>query len=186
MKFGQILVCCMTNISNMFLAECWRLETSSRLFYDFIKMTIQQDLAVFNGWHIPFLIVLHSPLEKDLESSPRLPNCSKDYWKLLYLIISINWPSLVSSWFVVQKIYSKMHLISCTNTHCDITDLVNHGMYKNTKTWVSWERDIIFLQNKKILTLYFRWHNVRSYRFVAEVTFKMMKLLAVLFIIITE
>ena len=46
MKFGQILVCCMTNISNMLLAECWRLETSSRLFYDFIKMTIQQDLAI--------------------------------------------------------------------------------------------------------------------------------------------
>ena len=49
MKFGQILVCYMTNISNMFLAECWRLETSSRLFYDFIKMTIHQDLAIFNG-----------------------------------------------------------------------------------------------------------------------------------------
>ena len=40
MKFGQILVCYMTNISNIFLAECWRLETSSRLFSDFIKMTI--------------------------------------------------------------------------------------------------------------------------------------------------
>ena len=26
MKFGLVLVCCMTNISNMFLAECWRLE----------------------------------------------------------------------------------------------------------------------------------------------------------------
>ena len=64
MKFGQILVCCMTNISNMFLAECWRLETSSRLFYDFIKITIQQDLAIFNGCHISFLIVLYSPLQK--------------------------------------------------------------------------------------------------------------------------
>ena len=63
-KFGQILVCCMTNISNMFLAECWRLETSSRLFHDFIKITIQQDLAVFNGWHIPFLIVVYLPLQK--------------------------------------------------------------------------------------------------------------------------
>ena len=71
-KFGQILVCCMIKISNMFLDECWRLETSSRLFYDFIL--------------------------------------------LLHLLISINWPSLVTSWFVVQKIYSKMHLISCTNT----------------------------------------------------------------------
>ena len=54
MKFGQIPVCRMTNISNMFLAECWRVETSFRPFYDFIKMTIQQDLAIFNGLHIPF------------------------------------------------------------------------------------------------------------------------------------
>ena len=65
MKFGQKLVCCMTNISNMFLAECWRVETSSRLFYDFIKIKIQQDLAIFNGWHIPFLIVLYSTLQKN-------------------------------------------------------------------------------------------------------------------------
>ena len=193
-KFGQVLVCCMTNISNMFLAECWRLETSSRFFYDFIKMTIQQDLAIFNDWHIPFLIVLYSPfqknetleswhiwllsnwdrllIEKDLESSPSLPNCSKDYWKLLYLLISINWPSLVTSWFVVRKIYSKTHVISCTNTHCDVTDLVNHWMVENTKTWISWERNIIFLRNKKILNLCVRWHILRSYCFVAEVTFK--------------
>ena len=40
-KFGQVLlVCCKTNISNMFLVQGWRFETSSRLFYDFIKMTI--------------------------------------------------------------------------------------------------------------------------------------------------
>ena len=64
MKFGQILVCCMTDISNIFLAECWRLETSSRLFHDFIKMTIQHDLAIFNGWSLPFLIVLYSPFQK--------------------------------------------------------------------------------------------------------------------------
>ena len=111
-------------------------------------------------------------MEKDLKSSPSLPNWSKDYWKLLYLLISINWPSLVTSWFVVQKIYSKMHLISCTNTHRDVTDLVNHGMVKNTKTWISWERNIIFLWNKKILNLCLRWHILRNYRFVAEITFK--------------
>ena len=64
MKFGQILVYCMANISNMFLAEFLRLETSSSLFYDFIKITIQQDLAIFSGWHIPFLIVLYSPFQK--------------------------------------------------------------------------------------------------------------------------
>ena len=45
-------------------------------------------------------------------------------------------------------------------------------MVKNTKTWISWERNIIFLRNKKILNLCLRWHILRSYRFVAEVTFK--------------
>ena len=30
---------------------------------------------------------------------------------------------------------------------------------------------MIFLRNKKILDLWFRWHAWRSYRFVAEVTF---------------
>ena len=27
----------------------------------------------------------------------------------------------------------KMHTVSCTNTYQDVTDLVNHGMVKNTK-----------------------------------------------------
>ena len=45
----NVLVCCMTNISNMFLTQCWKLETSSRSFYDFSKMTIQGDVAVFNS-----------------------------------------------------------------------------------------------------------------------------------------
>ena len=26
MKIGQMIVCCLTNISSMFLAQCWRLE----------------------------------------------------------------------------------------------------------------------------------------------------------------
>ena len=193
MKFGQILVCCMTNISNMFLAECWRLETSSRLFYDFIKMTIQQDLAIFNGWHIPVLSFIHlfkkmkhwnrglfgywvigagCWIKKDLEASTSPPNCSKDYWKLLLLLISINWPVLVTSWAAVEKIYLEMHLVSWTNIHHDIKDLVNHGMVKNAKIWISWERKIIFLWNKNFFNLCSRWHTLRSYRFVVEVTFK--------------
>ena len=65
MKFGQILVCCMTNITNIYLAEYLKLKTSSRLFYDFIKMTIQQDLVIFNGCHILFSIVLYSPFQKN-------------------------------------------------------------------------------------------------------------------------
>ena len=53
-----------------------------------------------------------------------------------------------------------------------VTDLVNHGMVKSTKTGISSEWNIIFLQKKKILNLCFRWHILRSYHFVAEVTFK--------------
>ena len=125
----------MMNISNMFLVECWRPETSSRLFYDFIKMATQQDLAIFNGWHTPFLIVLRLPffkkmkhwnlgifgywvigagcqIKKDLESSPSLPNYLKGYWKLLYLLISINWPVL---W--LHHLWSKRYIQKCTLSH---------------------------------------------------------------------
>ena len=36
-----------------------------------------------------------------------------------------------------SKLYSNMHPVSCTNTHHDVTVLVNHGMVKNAKTWIS-------------------------------------------------
>ena len=65
MKFSQILVCCMTNIFNMSLAQCWRLKTSPRPFYDFITMTIWQHLAIFNSSRLPFLIVPYSPFQKN-------------------------------------------------------------------------------------------------------------------------
>ena len=110
-------LCCMTNISNMFLTQCWKLETRSRTFY-FIKMAILWDLVIFNSWHVPFSNLPHSSLQKmrrcnldiigywligagcsieeNLELSPGSPNCSKDSWKLLPLFISINWPNLVT------------------------------------------------------------------------------------------
>ena len=91
----------------------------------------------------------------------------KNYCPCLYLSIDQVW-WFHGLWF---KRYSKMYLVSCTNTHCDVTDLVNHEMVKNTRTWISWEWNIIFLWNKKILNLCLRWHILRSYRFVAEVTF---------------
>ena len=132
-KFGQILMCCMANISNMFSAQYWRLDTKSRPFYDYIKTEIQRDLVIFNWWRLPFLIVPFSSFQKGeaLESwrnwllsiwsrllnwkelSPSPPNCSKDSWKELPLLISISWPSMVTFWVVVQTIYSKMHPISC-------------------------------------------------------------------------
>ena len=65
--------------------------------------------------------------------------------------------------------YSK---ISCTDTHHDVRDLVNHGMVKNKKTWISGEWNITFIWNKKILNLRLRLHIFRSYCFVVEVTFK--------------
>ena len=40
MKFGQVIVRCMTSIPNTFLTQSWRPETSFRPFYDFIKMKL--------------------------------------------------------------------------------------------------------------------------------------------------
>ena len=71
---------------------------------------------------------------------------------------------------MVQKIYSKMCLVSCTTFHRDVTHLVNHRMVKNTKIWISWERNIIFLRNKKILNLCLRWHILRM-----EAIFKILR-----------
>ena len=65
MKFGQILMYLITNISNMFLAQCWRLETSSRPFYDFNEMAIYRDLLIFSSWSSPFLILSYSPFQKN-------------------------------------------------------------------------------------------------------------------------
>ena len=67
-----------------------------------------------------------------------------------------------------------MHLVSCTNTHHDVTDLVNYRIVKNTKTWISREQNITLLWNKNILNLCLRWHILRSYSFTAEVTFKLL------------
>ena len=57
MKFGQIQECCITNFSNMFLVLCWGLEGSSNPFYDFIKITIWQDLAIFNNYHFDISLI---------------------------------------------------------------------------------------------------------------------------------
>ena len=46
----------MKNISNMFLAQS---------FYDFIKMTTQRDLVIFDSRHLPFLIVHYSHFQKN-------------------------------------------------------------------------------------------------------------------------
>ena len=85
---------------------------------------------------------------------------TENYCFSLYLLTDQVW------WLMScgSKDNSKMHL--------DVKDLADHGMIKNTKTWISWERNIIFLRYKKLLNLRVRWHILRSYRFVAEVTFR--------------
>ena len=45
-----------------------------------------------------------------------------------------------------------MHPASWTDADHDVTDLVNHGMVKNRKAWISPELNISFLWNKKFLT----------------------------------
>ena len=103
-------------------------------------------------------------------SSP--PNCSQDSWKLLTLFMSINWPISV---LLLNELWFKQYIQKCILSPVPMfimTDLVNQGMVKNTKTGISWERNITFLQNKKILSLCLRWHILRSYSFAVEVTFK--------------
>ena len=84
-------------------------------------------------------------------------NISEKYYHCLYLSIDQVW-KVNELWF---KRYSKMHPVWCTNTHHDVKDLVNHGMVKKIKAW-----------NKKNINLCLRWHILRSYHFLEEVTIK--------------
>ena len=117
-KFGQTLVCCMANISNMFLPEYWRLEVSSRLFFDFIKMTVYWDLTIFDSWYLPFLIVPYSPFQKmkhwkkTWNLTPVLQIVQKiteNYWTCLYLSVAQVW------W--LHELGFKSYIQKCTLSH---------------------------------------------------------------------
>ena len=90
----------------------------------------------------------------------------KRFLKLLSLLISINWPTLELRF----ERYIRKCTVFCTNIHLDVIDLVHHGMVKNTK-FDYLENETTFLRNKKIINLCLRWHILRSYRFIVEVTF---------------
>ena len=107
-----------------------------------LKWQYSKIWSFFYSWHLTFWNVPYKPFEKN------------EFQKNM-----------------VQKIHSKLHPVSYTNTHHDIKDLLNHGMVENTKTWLSWEQSITFLWNKKILNLCLRWHIMRSCHFAVEVTF---------------
>ena len=80
------------------------------------------NLAIIGYW----VIGTGCQIKKDLELNPSPQNRLNDSWKILSLLISIEWPSLVTQWVVIQKINSTMYPVWCTNTHHDATGLVNH------------------------------------------------------------
>ena len=66
-KFGLILAYCMPNTSNIVLAQCRTLESSSKPFYDFITKKIWQDPVFFYFffcWHLQFLNIPYSYFQK--------------------------------------------------------------------------------------------------------------------------
>ena len=63
----------------------------------------------------------------------------ENYCPCLYLSIGQVW-WLYELWF--KRYIQKMHPVLCFKTHHDIIDLVNQGMVKNIKTWISWKWNI--------------------------------------------
>ena len=92
---------------------------------------------------------------------------TENYCTCLYLSTGQVW------W--LHDLWFKRYIQKCTLSHVLI--LVVTSLIWSIMEWLKiqkleWERNIIFLRNKKILNLCCRWHILRSYRFVAEVTFK--------------
>ena len=110
-------------------------------------------------------------IKKSLKRSSNTPNRSKDFTKILILLI-YQLTKFAGLMRCGSKDIFKIHPVSWTNNHHDVTSLVNHGIVKNTKTWISRELNITFLWSKNILNLCLRCRVLRSYHFVAEVTFK--------------
>ena len=118
----------------------------------------------FKKWHWKLDIIgswvigAGCQIEKSLEPSPRPLNHSKDFRTILPSFTSINcmFGTLMSCG---SKDMLKRYIVSCTNTHHDITDLAKHQLVEDTKIWIS-----------QILNLCLRWYILRNYCFVAEVT----------------
>ena len=75
----------------------------------------------------------------------------------------------------LNELWFKRYIQKCNLSHVLIPIMASqiwyhHGMIKNTKTWISWEQNIIFLRNKKKFNLCLQWHILWSYRFAVEVS----------------
>ena len=103
----------------------------------------------------------------------------ENYFSCLDLSIGYVW------W--LNELWFKRYIQKCTMSLVLILIMMSQiwkimGWLKIT--WIFWEQNIAFVRNKKILSLWFRWHIFRSYRFVAEVTFKKILTLTDIFIFV--
>ena len=92
----------------------------------------------------------------------------KSFCSSLYLLVGHVWWLWCSSKYILQfKIYImqfKIYIQKCTVFHLLILIIMSYrmfkGIFKNTKTWISWE-----------FSMCLKWHILRNYHFVAEITF---------------
>ena len=151
----------------MFLAQFWRLENSSRLFYDFSEILILQDPSVFSNWYLAFLILHYSPFQKNgiletihnwflvtgagckIEKDMEIRKISEKYCSCLYLSIDQVW--------LVNDLWFKRYVEKCTLPHVLILIMMsqiymeNQEIVKNAKTRICQKQNITFFETKKFL-----------------------------------
>ena len=94
-------------------------------------------------------------------------NHTKCFLTVLYMAITVRWPSFMTIWYLIKKIYSKMFSTSCVNSH-HVRALEVNGIDQNIKNLISQEQIMTLPWNKK-LDLGLIDHIFGSYHFFVEV-----------------
>ena len=70
-----------------------------------------------------------------------------------YIYIHYGFFMCSRPYIFVNGLYFKKYIQKFTlhDVPHDVTDLVSYELVKNTKTWLSWERNINFIEKKKFL-----------------------------------
>ena len=84
------------------------------------------------------------------------------------MAISNSWPSFRTQLFPIQKIYSKVYYILCTNTRYSTTIFEVDGAVWTLKSWKSLKQNVTFPWNEK-LKLCRKAYVFRSYNFIVVV-----------------
>lgn len=84
------------------------------------------------------------------------------------MAISNSWPSFRTQLFPIQKIYSKVYYILCTNTRYRTTIFEVDGAVWTLKSWKSLKQNVTFPWNEK-LKLCRKAYVFRSYNFIVVV-----------------